>query len=120
MDERPLSMKWTALQALEQLDLVDEASSSRPVLIFKHSTTCSISRTALDRLERAWTAADDSHDHLFEVDLHNYRSVSNAIADHYAISHGSPQVLIIHNGRCVYDASHFGITYAATINALDP
>lgn len=102
-----------------QLDLLDESSKTRPMLIFKHSTTCSISRTALDRLQRSWTDADGTAYEPYLLDLHRHRAVSNAVVDRYGIAHESPQVLVIKNGRCVHDASHFGITYAGTKQALE-
>ncbi|MGV3636388.1 MAG: bacillithiol system redox-active protein YtxJ [Flavobacteriales bacterium] len=113
-------MEWTPLNSVEQLDAVDGASQVKPVLLFKHSTTCSISRTALDRLQRSWTDADDAAYETHLLDLHRHRAVSNAVADRYGITHESPQVLVIQNGRCVHHASHFGITYAGTKEALNP
>ncbi len=112
-------MKWMDLTSVSQLDLLDESSKDKPILLFKHSTTCSISRTALDRLQRNWTDADDAAHQPFLLDLHRFRAVSNAVADRYGITHESPQVLVIKNGRCVHDASHFGITYAGTKQALE-
>lgn len=112
-------MEWTPLTSVAQLDAVDEASQGKPILLFKHSTTCSISRTALDRLQRNWTDADDAAHVPYLLDLHRHRVVSNAVADRYGITHESPQVLVIKNGRCVHDASHFGITYAGTKQALE-
>lgn len=112
-------MDATALTDISQLDPLDEQSRSTPVLIFKHSTSCSISRTALDRLERAWTDADRVTHTTYYLDLLRYRAVSNAVADRYGITHESPQTLVIRNGKCAYDASHFAITYAGTIAALN-
>lgn len=112
-------MDWTPLSSVEQLDAVDEASKVKPILIFKHSTTCSISRTALDRLQRNWTDADATAHEPHLLDLHRYRAVSNAVADRYGIPHESPQVLVIQNGRCVHHVSHFGITYVGTKQVLN-
>ncbi len=113
-------MHWIPLTDIAQLDAIDEASRSTPILIFKHSTTCSISRTALHRLERAWSVADNDAHTTYHLDLLRYRALSNAIAERYAIEHESPQVLVIRDGRCVSTASHFGITYAEVKEALAP
>ncbi|MFY7994757.1 MAG: monothiol bacilliredoxin BrxC family protein, partial [Sediminibacterium sp.] len=43
---------WIPLQRPEQLDTIVAASHSRPQVIFKHSTRCSISSMVLARLER--------------------------------------------------------------------
>lgn len=108
------------LTDINQLNEIGTASAARPVLLFKHSTSCGISRTALDRLRRAWTDADNRSHTVYYLDLLRYRAVSNAVAERYGITHESPQALVIRNGRCVYDASHFAITYAAILTALKP
>jgi bacillithiol system protein YtxJ len=112
-------MEWIPLTSLEQLDQIDAASASQPILLFKHSTRCSISSAALNRLESAWTAADDAAHTVHYLDLIKYRDVSNAIAERYGVQHESPQLLVIRNGQCAHHASHFGITYGGTIGALN-
>lgn len=112
-------MDWNPLTSLEQLDRIDAASASQPVLLFKHSTRCNISSAALNRLEHAWTTADDAAHSTYYLDLIRYRDVSDAIAARYGVQHESPQMLVIRNGRCVHHASHFGITYGGTIAALN-
>lgn len=111
-------MKWTALTNEAQLDAIDALSATRPVLIFKHSTRCSISSAALHRLESAWSTDDDRLGALYHLDLIRFRGLSNAIADRYGVQHESPQALVIRDGRCVHHSSHFGITYAGTKEAL--
>jgi len=99
-------MNWKSLTQLEQLDEIQEASKLKPQLIFKHSTTCSISKMALARMERS--EVPDSID-FYLLDLLNYRSISNAIAEKFHVFHESPQVLLIKNRECIYDESHGGI-----------
>jgi bacillithiol system protein YtxJ len=111
-------MNWIPVTDLSQLQAIDDASLVKPVLLFKHSTTCSISRTALDRLERAWTPADDDAHTAYYLDLLKFRSVSNAIAERYGVTHESPQALIIRNGKSAHDSAHFGVTYAGVISEL--
>lgn len=99
-------MNWISLTQLEQLEQIQEASKHKPQLIFKHSTTCSISKMALARMERYETP--DSID-FYLLDLLNYRIISNAIAEKFNVFHESPQALLIKNGECSYDESHGGI-----------
>jgi bacillithiol system protein YtxJ len=99
-------MNWHTLNTVEQLETIQEASFHKPQLIFKHSTTCSISKMALSRFERA--EAPDAID-FYYLDLLNYRSISNAIAEKFQVHHESPQVILIKNGECTYDESHYGI-----------
>ena len=49
-------MNWNQLTTEQQVDELIQTSQEKPIVIFKHSTRCSISSTALSRLERAWDA----------------------------------------------------------------
>ncbi|MFZ1808929.1 MAG: bacillithiol system redox-active protein YtxJ [Cyclobacteriaceae bacterium] len=102
-------MNWHELTELDQIDQVIEESKTNPVFIFKHSRSCSISKTTLDRLERNWNL--DKEVRAYFLDLLAYRSISNAIADRFDVAHESPQVLIIEQGKSVYDKSHFDINF---------
>lgn len=102
-------MQWIPLTAPEQLAEVDAASQAGAVLLFKHSTSCGISRMALDRLERAWRSPNEAPMPAYFIDLWRHRDVSNAVELRYGIGHESPQALVIAQGRCVFDASHSAI-----------
>jgi bacillithiol system protein YtxJ len=108
-------MNWQPINAIDQLEKIKTASFDTPQVIFKHSTTCSISRMALDRFERA-TAPEKVDFHY--LDLLNYRSISNAIAEFFQVHHESPQVILIKNGECIYDESHYGIMMDELISFL--
>lgn len=103
-------MNWNKLASVEDMQQLIKDSAERPVLIFKHSTRCSISATALSRLERKWNVDEDKIKPYF-LDLISYREISNAIADKFDVMHQSPQALIIKDGKSIYDASHFDIDY---------
>ncbi len=104
-------MNWIKLNHSSQLDEIKKESEQQPVLIFKHSTRCSISATALSRLERSWKEEEMKELKSYYLDLLSYRPISNSIAETFGVYHQSPQALIIHKGKCVYNASHFDITY---------
>ncbi|MBT1685383.1 bacillithiol system redox-active protein YtxJ [Dawidia soli] len=105
-------MNWETLTSLDQLEAIRKESTEKPVLIFKHSTRCSISRMVLDRLERNWDAQEmEPHVKAYFLDLISYRQISNQIADLFQVEHESPQVLIIRDGASVYDRSHMAIDY---------
>jgi bacillithiol system protein YtxJ len=99
-------MNWIPLTTDNQIELIRAASFAKPQLIFKHSTTCSISKMAFSRFERA--EAPDSID-FYYLDLLSYRQISTAIAEDFQVHHESPQILLIKNGECIYDESHYGI-----------
>lgn len=100
-------MHWNELTSIEQLDLIEVKSETQPVLIFKHSTRCSISRFALKQFEFEF----DMQEVIlpYYLDLLNFREVSNEIANRYNVQHQSPQILVLKNKEVVYHVSHEGI-----------
>ncbi len=113
-------MNWKPLNDLEQIKGIDASSHQNAVLIFKHSTRCTISSMVLNRLEREWDAITSKEQPIFLLDLIRHRAVSNALTVHYGIEHESPQVLVIRNGRCVYNSSHTDIAYDDVMEELVP
>ncbi len=99
-------MNWIDLINAEQLTVIKELSKIRPQVIFKHSTRCSVSSMAKNRLER--NEQPELVDFYF-LDLIKFRPISNKIEEDFAVHHQSPQVLIIKNMECVYEESHSGI-----------
>jgi bacillithiol system protein YtxJ len=105
-------MNWIELSDLEQVDQIIQQSFSKPQLIFKHSTRCSISSMVKDRLERQWKAYLDEFP-VYYLDLIRFRPISNHLADKFGVIHESPQLLIIENGECLFNCSHSDISIAA-------
>jgi len=102
-------MNWISLTDEHQLQEIKEQSKQQPVVIFKHSTRCSISSMAKNRLEREKPADNVT---FYYLDLIRYREISNKIAEEFHVHHESPQVLLIKNGECAYEESHNGINMA--------
>lgn len=100
-------MNWINLTSEEELTKAIEESNEQPVLIFKHSTRCSISSMALGRFERGWD--DSSKTKTYFLDLISFRSVSDQIAEALGVMHQSPQAILIKDGKAVKDASHMNI-----------
>jgi bacillithiol system protein YtxJ len=111
---------WNAdLTTIESIEKIKQRSFQQPCLIFKHSTTCSISLMAKSRIEAGWDFEPDALE-AYYLDLKVYREVSNYIADTFEVHHESPQALIIRNGQCIYDCSHLDITIAELHEGLAP
>lgn len=101
-------MNWIPLNQETQLDEIIAKSATIPQVIFKHSTRCSVSSMAKNRLDKK-EAPEGINFYL--LDLLKYRSLSNKIAESFQVQHQSPQVLVINNGKCIYNESHSGITF---------
>lgn len=104
-------MAWNQLTDLDAIPQIAEASAQRPQLIFKHSTRCPISTGALYRMEGSLDELETKFDVHF-LDLIAYRAISNEIASYFDVTHQSPQVIVVHKGKAVYDASHHSVSPA--------
>lgn len=100
---------WIHLESESQLREAIMASHEQPVVFFKHSTRCSISSMSLNRLGKL-DVADFANARFYYLDLLAYRKLSNEIAESLQVYHESPQVILVRNGSCVYEASHNMIT----------
>ncbi|MCF6132290.1 bacillithiol system redox-active protein YtxJ [Flavobacterium wongokense] len=97
-------MDWNRIETLGQLDTIEAESFENPILIFKHSTRCFISKSALKMFENEFNPQGEIIPYF--LDLLEHRDISNEIAHRYNVIHQSPQVIIIKNGKAIYDASH--------------
>ena len=106
--DQPVSnVNWIPLTDLGQLNEIITLSETQPVLIFKHSTTCGISRMAMKQFESQFDLNDQVVSYY--LDLLTYRPISNEVAVRFGVEHQSPQLLLIQDGKCVFDASHGAI-----------
>lgn len=98
---------WIALKDLGQINEIITISEEKPVVIFKHSTRCSVSRMALKQFENEFNLQDKMD--AYFLDLIENRAISNEIAKKFDVVHQSPQLLLIKNGKCIYNISHSDI-----------
>ena len=105
------AVKWNDLTELKQLDTIVSESAETPVIIFKHSTRCPVSRMALKNFENEYGIEEGGAKPYF-LDLIEHRDVSNEIASRFKVVHQSPQIVVIKNGQSVYNESHGDIDAA--------
>lgn len=106
-EEQPkkLPVPWIKLTQMETLEEIAEDSHNQPIAILKHSTSCGISRMVLRQFEQNYNLEQDSVK-LYFLDLLSYRDISNKIATRFNVPHESPQLIVIKDGKSIYDASH--------------
>lgn len=97
-------LAWNEPQSIEELQSL--LSTDEVVLVFKHSTRCSISSFALKRFESDF---DLSAVKLIYIDVIANRDLSNFMASEWNIVHQSPQVLIRLQNGSMTSFSHEGI-----------
>ena len=106
--EKDSKLNWIQLSEITQLETMISQSKIKPILLFKYSTSCGISRMALKRFEREFNLPEGVID-LYFLDLLNFRAISNEIASKFNVSHQSPQVILVKDGEVIYHNSHYSI-----------
>lgn len=96
------------MKQISEVETLKCESFWRPQLVFKHSNRCALSALVADRLE---SAADElaKVTKLSMVNVIEDRAVSDKIAELYSVYHQSPQTLLLINGECVLEQSHWDV-----------
>ncbi|MBP3038896.1 bacillithiol system redox-active protein YtxJ [Bacillaceae bacterium Marseille-Q3522] len=81
------------------------------VYIFKHSLTCPISAAAFEEYKNF--SGDFNDTPVYYLAVQDSRPLSNYIAEKYDIKHESPQVILFHQEKPVWNTSHRQITEEA-------
>lgn len=114
-NQPPNLMPIQPITRTTELEAAIAQSHQNPVLLFKHSATCSISIRA-DREMHKLTEEGDPM--IFQVVVQRSRNLSNWIAEHFGIRHESPQIILLHEGIPTYHSSHFEVTAAHVRQAI--
>lgn len=101
-DRNPI---WKYIESEEDLKNAVEHSFTQKIAIFKHSTSCFISKTVLRNFEKEISSSEVKPE-LYFLDLLAHRMISNKIAADFEVRHESPQLLVIENGKVIHSASH--------------
>lgn len=86
-------------------------SKTKPVIVFKHSNACSISSRAYREMEKL-------KDQVNILEVQSAREVSRELANLTGVRHETPQVIILRDGKAVWNASHFDVKAGNVTEAL--
>jgi bacillithiol system protein YtxJ len=95
----------------ESFEQLISESAKGPVVLFKHSTTCPISGAAYEEMSALNVPVNI-------VVVQNERDVSDEIEARTAVEHHSPQVIVLRNGKAVWNASHWKVKADAVEKAV--
>jgi bacillithiol system protein YtxJ len=101
-------LPWIQLESIAQLETIVESSNNKPQVIYKHSSTCGISRMVLNMFTESYNMDLDID--LYFLTIQHHRDVSNRIEDKFEVRHESPQLLVIKKGEVVFHTSHGAIS----------
>lgn len=103
---------YVEIHDLAALDNFLAQATNAPAILFKHSNTCGISSSAyreLSKLQRP----------VGMITVQRARQVSDEIERRFGLSHQTPQVLIVHDNKLLWNASHSQVRAHAVEAALE-
>ena len=103
--------KFLRIDDRSALDNLLSDSKQKPVILFKHSNACPISARAYREMEKL----DDVN--LLEIQA--APEISREVEKLTGVRHESPQVILLRDGKAVWDASHFDVNAATVAQALE-
>ena len=95
----------------ESFEQLISDSAKGPVVLFKHSTTCPMSAAAYEEMSAVKVPVNI-------VVVQDERDVSDEIEARTAVEHHSPQVIVLRNGKAVWNASHWKVKADAVEEAM--
>lgn len=108
---------WKTLDSQAGLEAVLSRSFEIPIVIFKHSIRCGTSSQVKDQLFESWDLNPEQVE-FYYLDLITHRAVSNEIAGRLGVTHQSPQIILVKNGKAIASDSHYQISVARIKSAV--
>ncbi|MEY4937724.1 MAG: hypothetical protein RIS64_4083 [Bacteroidota bacterium] len=71
-------MNWYILNTIDGVEEIKARSHEMPCIIFKHSTTCSISHIAKSRLERDWCFEEVIAPYYLDLKTNQTKAITTA------------------------------------------
>ena len=87
-------LSWTPLISVDEINTIKEISKNHSILIFKHSTSCGISRMVMKQFESLFNE-ENKQLKVYYLDLLNFREVSSKLSEDFQVIHESPHLLVI-------------------------
>lgn len=110
---------YLEIESRDQLERAIEASYARPVLFFKHSSTCGISDRAYSEFRRYLESPGSSAVANFLIVVQRAREASDRLAVLTGVAHESPQAILVSGGRAVWHDSHLALKRDRLLGALE-
>ncbi len=90
------------IETNEDLDALFAASYEHPVALLKHSNSCGISSHTMYLLEEVDAVVN-------VIVIQEHRDLSNEVEIRTGHRHQSPQLFVLHDGKPIYHATHYGV-----------
>jgi len=94
---------------------LNDMSLPAECLVFKHSTACGVSARAARQVEALQTGLP-----IYWVNVREQRDISNWIARAYQVTHESPQLILLKDGKPEKVWNHFQVNRELIEKVLNP
>ncbi|MBE9462456.1 bacillithiol system redox-active protein YtxJ [Dyadobacter subterraneus] len=108
-------MNWITLTSEKEVEALTNLREL--ALIYKHSPRCMTSLMAFRNMKSG--SESDYSIPFYMVDVIQNRDISRLIAEKFNIRHESPQVLIVKDGKCIFDTSHESIVLKNIVSKIN-
>jgi bacillithiol system protein YtxJ len=106
-----MGQKFLRIDDRAALDNLLSDSKQRAVILFNHSNACPISARAYREMEKL--------DGVNLLEVQAAPEISREVEKLTGIRHESPQVILMRDGKAVWNASHFDVNAASVSRALE-
>ena len=106
-----MSEKFSRLSDKNSFEKLLTVSKERPVVVFKHSNACPISSRAYREMEKL--------ENVNLIEVQTARDVSAEVATFTGVEHETPQVIVLRDGKAVWNASHYDVNAGAVTTAVE-
>ena len=104
--------KFFRIDDRDAFDNLISGSKEKPVIVFKHSNACPISARAYREMEKL-------EDQVNMIEIQAAPELSRELANITGVRHESPQVILLRDGKAVWNASHFDVNATTVSRALE-
>ena len=101
-------MEFIEISETSEIDKIVDKSKDKLQVLFKHSTACPISRMSYEKMKNEYKLTNEEAD-LYYIGVIESRPVSNYIAEKLSVQHESPQMIVVKDGKQVFNESHLMI-----------
>ncbi|WP_168122899.1 bacillithiol system redox-active protein YtxJ [Paenibacillus sp. HB172176] len=112
-------MNYTELSSIEEWNDAYEKSANKPLVVFKHSTTCPVSANAYEEFTNYLNDKPREDVDYVLVKVIESRPTSLQIAEDTGVKHESPQIIYFEKKQKVWSATHWSVTKAHISAVLD-
>lgn len=105
------------IEFITEAGALERALRAETAVLYKYSPSCAVSAVAATQIDRF---ADEHPDTpVYKLDVVARKDLALVVADRLDVRHQSPQVILMRNGRPVWQASHYGIRATRLANMLE-